>query len=249
MSETAFSVNEDSLTRMFDVLKAIKEEMVVGTHIWISLETNVIKDFGYDYPANWESLASKLKSKLTNDDWYLPVLTKNLRNSSQVFDMVESIKSEVSKLCVKDSLGVKILGMTLNATLPKYIPISFDEMHNVLLDAILLAIEQTKEELNSERASFVILHDGTFETETIYNDLNGKLRNNEIVLQYPKNKQGQKNPTINYIQSFMQSGQHGCLVMRDRCYTGAEAENVILIMNTSNSEGMRNIRCNLMRCI
>ena len=46
----------------------------------------------------------------------------------------------------------------------------------------------------------------------------------------------------------MQSGQHGCLVIRDRVYTGAEAENVILIMN-SGVGGTSNVRCNLMRCI
>ncbi len=126
--QTAFSVNEDSLTRMFDVLKAVKKEMLVSSHIWVSLQTNVIKDFCYDYPDNWEDLVDKLKSKLKNDNWYLPVLTKNLRNSSQVFDMVETLKGERDdKLSVKDSLGVKIFGMTLNATLPKYIPIHLHE--------------------------------------------------------------------------------------------------------------------------
>jgi hypothetical protein len=232
---------------MFDVLKAIKEEMLVGTHLWISLQTNVIKDFGYNYQDNWDDLVGKLKSKLTNDNWYLPVLTKNLRNSSQVFDMVETLKAGGNMISVKDSLGVKILGMTLNATLPKNIPINYDESDKVLVDAIFFAIQQTKEELNTEIASFVILHDDAFKTETIYNDLKRKLGKNEIVLQYPKSKQERSNPSIDYIENFMQSGQHGCLVIRDRAYTGAEAENVILIKSGGRIVG--NIRCNLMRCI
>ena len=187
---------------MFDVLKAIKKEMLVGSHLWISPQTNVIKDTGFDYPDNWEDLVDKLKTKLTNDNWYLPVLTKNLRNSSQVFDMVETLKGNLNDaLCVKDSLGVKILGMTLNATLPKYIPIHDDERDKVLVDAILLAIQQTKEELKTEKASFVILHDQLLETENIYNDLKRKIGKNEIVLQYPKNKQEKSNPSIDYIEN------------------------------------------------
>ena len=106
--------------------------MVVGTHLWVSFQTNVIKDFGFDYPENWEEKVAELRSKLTTDNWYIPILTKNLRNSAQVFDLVEEIKGEVGgRLNVKDSLGVKILGMTLNATLPKYIPINREERYNI----------------------------------------------------------------------------------------------------------------------
>ena len=90
-------------------------------------------------------------------------------------------------LNVKDSLGFKILGMTLNATLPKYIPINGDERDKVLVDAILLSIEHTKEELNTPNASFVIMHGQEIETETIYDKLKTKLGANELVLQYPKN--------------------------------------------------------------
>ena len=50
----ALSVDQNSLARMYDVLNAMKKEMVVGTHLWISFQTNVIKDFGYEYPDNWE---------------------------------------------------------------------------------------------------------------------------------------------------------------------------------------------------
>ena len=115
---------------MFDIVKALKDEMEVGTHIWISFQTNVIKDFAYGYPDNWEDMVSTFKSKLTKDKWHVPVLTKNLRNSAQVFDMVENLKgedkegSEIGSFCMKDSLGIKIMGMTLNATLPKYLPIN-----------------------------------------------------------------------------------------------------------------------------
>ena len=36
----------------------------------------------------------------------------------------DTMKSENTMISMKDSLGVKILGMTLNANLPKYIPIN-----------------------------------------------------------------------------------------------------------------------------
>ena len=242
-------MDEHSLHRMFDFLKAIKEEMLVGTHIWVSMQTNMIKDFASGYPDNWEQLIGEFKSKLKQDNWHLPVLTKNLRNSAQVFDMVETIKREDNKTTsVKDSLGFKIMGMTLNATLPKYIPIDHKDRDKYLVDAILLAIQQTKEELKTESASFVILHDNFFKTEEIYNDLKKRLGPNEIVLQYPKNKQEEKNPTIDYIETFMKSGQHGCLVIRDRAYTGAEAENIILTFYSSGGS-LGGLRCNLMRCI
>lgn len=234
---------------MFDFLKAIKEEMLVGTHIWVSMQTNVIKDFASGYSDNWEQLVGEFKSNLKQDNWHLPVLTKNLRNSAQVFDLVENIKTDdYGDTSLKDTLGFKIMGMTLNATLPKHIPINSDEQDKYLVDAILLAIQQTKEELKMERASFVILHDDLFKTKEIYNDLKKRLGPNEIVLQYPKNKQEEKNPTIDYIETFMKSGQHGCLVIRDRAYSGAEAENVVLTFS-SDGGSLAGLRGNLMRCI
>ena len=110
-----------------------------------------------------------MKLKLEKDHWFIPELTKNLRNSAQVFDMVESIKcSDVNnKMAVKDSLGSKIMGLTINATLPKLIPIDHDERDKVIPDAIMFAMRKTKDENKTKNPSFVIMHDNFFKTEDI----------------------------------------------------------------------------------
>ena len=84
--------------------------------------------------------------------FYIPNLTQNLRNASEVFNMVEVVKNEnkVDKSDVKDTLGITTVAMTIHATTPKLIPIIDKERDQVLGDAILFAIKKTREHGTSE---------------------------------------------------------------------------------------------------
>ena len=46
-------------------------------------------------PKNWPEMINEMRSRLENH-FYIPTLSNNLRNSSEVFNMSEAVKSEYS---------------------------------------------------------------------------------------------------------------------------------------------------------
>jgi len=187
----------------------------------------------------------EMRSRLENH-FYFPTLSHNLRNSSEVFNMTEVIKSDATKTEVKDSLGVTTVAMTIHATTPKLIPILTKERDKVLVDAILFAIDQTREETSDPNSTFVILHDEYFETDQLSNAIQSKKSQNDQVFTYPPNKE-ELSPSLDYLNELMENKVHGFLVLKDKAFKGAEAMNLIfLIHEHGNSSDMR---CNMLRCI
>ena len=128
-----------------------------------------------------------MRARLENH-FLIPNLSHNLRNSSEVFTMTELVKSVGFEAEVKDILGVTTVAMTIHATTPKLIPIRFEDQDNILVDAILFAVEKTREETGDQSSSFVILHDERFKTDEIFNSLGAKNSLEDTVFKYPPNK-------------------------------------------------------------
>ena len=225
---------------------AVLDEMHADCHLWFAFQPNTLKDFNPELPKEWPQMIHEMRSRLENY-FYVPTLSHNLRNSSEVFNMTEVVKSVKSQNEVKDSLGVTTVAMTIHATTPKLIPILQEEKEKVLVDAILFAIDKTREETNDPSSSFVILHDQTFETDELFDSIQPKKNQNDQVFKFPPNEQD-LSPSLEYLDELMENKVHGFLVLRDKAFKGAEARHLILVM--SDVAGYSSdIRCNMLRCI
>ena len=215
-------------------------------HLWFAFQPNTLKDFNSELPKEWPKMVSDMRSRLENH-FYVPTLSNNLRNASEVFNMTEAVKSEgVADVDVKDSLGVTTVAMTIHATTPKLIPILEKEKDKVLVDAILFAIDKTREETSDPNSTFVILHDEHLETDQLFNTIQSKKSQNDLIFKYPPNEQD-LSPSLDYLDDLMENKVHGFLVLKDKSFKGAEAMNLILLMHEgSNTSDMR---CNMLRCI
>ena len=162
--------------------------------------------------------------------------------------MVGEVKNEGSRynVDVKDSLGVTPVAMTIHATTPKLIPILFKERDQVLGDAILFAIEQTREETGQPNSSFVILHDEWFKTEDIYKYIQSKKNPSDNLFKYPPNQEDE--PCLDYLNDLMENKINGFLVLKDKTFKGSEAMNIIILMSDGGGSES-DIRCNMLRCI
>ena len=109
----------------------------------------------------------------------IATLSYNLRNSSEVFNATECVTYNHSHLQINDSLGVTTNVMTIYGPIPKLIPVGFKEGYEVFADAILFAIEKTREETEEKDSSFVILHDQTIKTEAIFHSIKAKKSQND----------------------------------------------------------------------
>ena len=67
---------------MEDLLVAINKEMKMGINIWISVQTNSLKDFGFNYPQEWGKWVGRTKNRLESEGYLLPQLPNNMRNST-----------------------------------------------------------------------------------------------------------------------------------------------------------------------
>ena len=216
-------------------------------HLWFAFQPNTLKDFNPQLPKEWPQMIHDMRSRLENH-FYVPTLSNNLRNSSEVFNMAEVVKNAFSVHSdVKDSLGVTTVAMTIHATTPKLIPILAREIKKFIIDAILFAIDKTREETSDPNSTFVILHDEYFDTDYLFNYIQSKKSQKDQVFKYPPNKQD-KSPSLDYLNELMENEVHGLLVLRDKAFKGAEAMNVILLVDDEigfTSE----MRCNMLRCI
>ena len=164
--------------------------------------------------------------------------------------MTEVMKNESGiKTEVKDSLGVTTVAMTIHATIPKLIPILFKEKDQVVGDAILFAIEKTRDETGEPNTSFVILHNDSFETEEIFSSIktNKNYCKDDELFKYPP-KQEDECPSIDYLDDLMENMTPGFLVLKDKTFKGSEAMNLILIMSDGGGS-ISDLRCNMLRCI
>ena len=215
-------------------------------HLWFAFQPNTLKDFNSQLPKEWPKMVSDMRSRLENH-FYVPTLSNNLRNASEVFNMTEAVKFQgTTGVDVKDSLGVTTVAMTIHATTPKLIPILEKEKDKVLVDAILFAIDKTREETSDPNSTFVILHDEYFETEQLFNTIQSKKSQNDLIFKYPPNEQD-LSPSLNYLNELMENKVHGFLVLKDKSFKGAEAMNLILLMHDGTN--ISDIRCNMLRCI
>ena len=247
ISPLAFKLDQDSLTRMEDLLISIHREVKMGMNLWIALQTNCLKELNAGFPSNWEEMVRNSQLRLEKEGFYLPILNYNLRNSSEVYTMVEAIKPERQGTEVKDSLGIPTISMTIHATMPQVIPILFEEWKQRIGEAILFSIEKTKEETKQKDASFVIMHDVNFKTDEIHDCLVKKVANKQLVYKYPPNE-NDKDPSIKYLDDLMENKKQGYLILKDKGFKGSEAQNVILI-NDSTTSSLSDVRCNMLRCI
>ena len=218
-------------------------------HLWLAFQPNTLKDFNSQLPNEWPQMISEMRSRLENH-FYLPTLSNNLRNASEVFNMTEALKSKPIKtinLDVKDSLGITTVAMTIHSTTPKLIPILSEEQDKFLVDAILFAVERTREEIGNQTSSFVILHDEKFETNKIFNLIHSKKKREDEVFKYPPN-QNTLSLSLDYLDGLMENKVHGLLVMRDKAFKGSESQNVVLLMS-ENAYNFSDMRCNMLRCI
>ena len=154
---------------------AALNEMQPDCHLWFAFQPNTLKDYNSELPPKWPQMIDGMKTRLMKH-FYVPNLSHNLRNSSEVFTMTEVIKNNQSDVVMKDSLGVTTVAMTIHATIPKLIPINGDK-HNMQLNnqtiagAILFAVEKTRCEIGEPKSSFVVLHGNSFKTEELFNSI------------------------------------------------------------------------------
>ena len=216
-------------------------------HLWFAFQPNTLKDFNPELPENWPQMINDMKSRLETH-FYILALSNNLRNSSEVFNMTEVVKYESGyKNEVKDSLGVTTVAMTIHPTTPKLIPIFVKETYQVMGDAILFAIEKTREETKEPNSTFVIVHDEFFKTEHIFNSIQVQKTQDDELFKYPPNLQD-KSPSIDYLDDLMENKTQGFLVLKGKTFEGSEAMNLILIMGDGFG-GTSDMRCNMLRCI
>ena len=78
-------------------------EMQPDRHLWLAFQPNTLKDFNSELPKEWPEMINEMRSRLENH-FYIPTLSHNLRNSSEVFNITEVVKSENSYSEVKDIL-------------------------------------------------------------------------------------------------------------------------------------------------
>ena len=244
---SALHINQGCLIRLEDLLMACIKEMQPNCHLWFAFQPNTLKDFNPELPEEWPQMISEMKSRLETH-FYVPTLSNNLRNSSEVFNMTEVVKTEAAgwKSDVKDSLGVTTVAMTIHATTPKLIPILEKEQDKVMGDAIMFAIDQTREETGEPNSCFVILHDEMYQTEEIFNSIQSKKSPDDSLFKYPPNQEDES-PSIDYLDDLMENKTQGMLVLRDKTFKGAEAMNIIIIMDDGGS--ISDLRCNMLRCI
>ena len=118
----AFLLGQESLTRLEDFLMAVLNEMQPDCHLWFAFQPNTLKDFNPNTPKEWPQMVRDMKTRLEKL-FYVPTLSNNLRNSSEVFSMTEVITANEIFSNIQDSLGVTTVAMTIHATIPKLIPI------------------------------------------------------------------------------------------------------------------------------
>ena len=226
---------------------ACLNEMQADCHLWFAFQPNTLKDFNPQLPKEWPQMISEMKSRLENL-FYIPILSNNLRNASEVFNMTEAVKStDDTSIDVKDSLGVTTVAMTIHATVPKLIPILYKEREKVLVDAILFAIEKTREETGDPNSSFVILHDEIFKTDELFQLIQSKISKNDQVFKYPPN-QNDLSLSLDYLDDLIEKNVQGFLIMKDKTFKGSESQNLILLM-TEGAGNTSDMRCNMLRCI
>ena len=72
---------------------AALNEMQPDCHLWFAFQPNTLKDFNSQLPKEWPKMVSDMRSRLEYH-FYVPTLSNNLRNASEVFNMTEAVKSE-----------------------------------------------------------------------------------------------------------------------------------------------------------
>ena len=225
---------------------AALNEIQADCHLWLAFQPNTLKDFYVDFPKEWPQMISDMRSRLENH-FYVPILSHNLRNASEVFTMTETIKSEEKGMDIKDSLGVTTVAMTIHATTPKLIPILLEERDKDLVDAILFAVERTRDETGDPSSSFVILHDEFFETDYIFNLIRSKKKQEDKIFKYPPNEKD-LSPSLDYLDDILENNVQGFLVLKDKGFKGSESQNMILLISCGGANSS-DMRCNLLRCI
>ena len=221
-------------------------------HLWIAFQPNTLKDFNLQLPKEWPQMISDMRSRLANR-FYIPTLSYNLRNSSEVYTMTDAVKfHEHTKTKIRDSLGVTTVAMTIHATVPKLIPIMLEEqedrMAEVVGDAIMFAVERTREETEDPNSSFVILNDKMlrFSSDEIFRIIKSKKSQHDHVFKYPPNRYD-RSPSLDYLDDLLKNNVQGFLVMNDKSFKGSESQNLILLIHDGGFTV--DLRCNMLRCI
>ena len=71
---------------------AVLVEMQPDRHLWFAFQPNTLRDFNSELPQEWPQMIFEMRSRLETH-FYIPNLTNNLRNASEVFKMVEVVKN------------------------------------------------------------------------------------------------------------------------------------------------------------
>ena len=232
---------------------AALNEMQPDGHLWMAFQPNTLKDFNAQLPKEWPQMINEIRSRLEHY-FNIPILSYNLRNASEVYNMTEALEqedildTEACNIEVKDTLGVTTIAMTIHAITPKLIPIAGREpIYQVVGDAILFAIHKTREETGEPNSSFVILHCEDFQTDEIIKSIQSKKGRDDQVFKYPPNLEDE-NPSLEYLDDLLENNVQGFLVMNDKSFKGAESKNLILLM-ADGAPSANDIRCNMLRCI
>ena len=60
---------------------------------WLAVQTNRMKDVGRGFSENWKKLVQQTKERL-KATFFIPSLPRNLRNTEEVFNVIETFKSD-----------------------------------------------------------------------------------------------------------------------------------------------------------
>ena len=225
--------------------------MTPGATLCCALQTNTFMDYGGGYDGEWKNLVNKTQESLRSNNFYLPLLDVNFRNSSLIFESSNSIKKDGTRTNTSDNvqnvLGTTATGTTLTQTPVHQLHFNWQlskEYQSNLNDIIKHTTLLFQKEVSSQNIPFVVLYDESrFTMDLVYIALKSCLQAGLNVYRYPV--QSVPDPEIEINQFISQN--KGCLLTSQLLFKGAEAENIISLQ--SSNAVSSNVRGTILRSV
>ena len=236
---------EDFLTKANSCVK----EASPGNSIIAAIQCNNLTDIGAGYPRKWNASVQKLTEQLDKKNFQSSFLTSNFRNSSEVYDAVKTMKTNVEgNAKIQEALNVAKKGTSLSSSNPEMFNFNWKIGHKNQQDlnkAVENGIQKIKEMMKeSETESYLLVFDDDLFN---WNQIRKAIQQNEDkekIKSYPCEDETNLQKELN---EFLLDPQNSCLVTTAKLMKGAETENSIMIQ--SGESTTHNLRGTLLRSV
>ena len=231
-------------------------EVMTNGCFWIAIQSNQLKDTGVRFGPNtkivhnWKDMINE-----TVDGWkkgfYIPNLFRNFRNSEEICDLTESVKSESSMpgYDLTNVFDKRIEPMSIHSMKPRWIRIYNRAIKKYLGEALRKATHLIRSEENNADGSIVVLYnDGFYQlsSDQIFDFCKHYVNSEENVFRYPElTGQSMEKGALKPILEFIATPK-SCLLTKDELFGGCETESMIFI---SQGDFNSSYRSSLTRCI